>query len=70
MPTLVPAVPTLGEIARRIDQPIHRVEYVIRARRIRPTAIAGNARVFSEPDVDRIAAQLRQIDAEKDSGRA
>lgn len=71
MPGLpVPTAPTVGEIARRIDQPIHRVEYVIRARGIRPTAIAGNARVFSEADVDRIAAEMRQIDVEKNSGRA
>lgn len=65
MSTLVPAAPTVGEIARRIDQPIHRVEYVIRARRIRPTAVAGNARIFSEADVARIADELRRIDADK-----
>ena len=65
MPAFVPAAPTVGEIARRIDQPIHRVEYLIRARHIRPSAVAGNVRIFTEADVDRIATELGRIDAEK-----
>jgi hypothetical protein len=54
-------VPTIGEIARRLGQPIHRVEYVIRARRIRPCSWAGNARVFAEEAVEVIAAELQRI---------
>lgn len=70
MPASVPAAPTVGEIARRIDQPIHRVEYVIRARGIKPQSVAGNARVFAETDVDRIASELRRIDREKNHASA
>jgi hypothetical protein len=51
-------------IAQQQDVPIHRVEYVIRSRRITPAAKAGNARVFSEQDVQHIGAELRRI-AEK-----
>jgi len=61
----LPYFPTVGEIARRTGYPQHRVEYVIRSRDIRPTARAGNARIFSEADVDRIASELRRIDAER-----
>jgi hypothetical protein len=58
-------VPTVEEIARRLGQPVHRVEYVIRSRRLRPASRAGIARVFAEADVERIAAILREIDSRK-----
>lgn len=66
MPQSTPSsVPTVGEIGRRLGVPVHKVEYVIRARGIVPVAWAGNARVFSETDVHRIAAELRRIEDEK-----
>ena len=52
---------TVGEIARRLDQEIHRIEYVIRSRNIRPVGWAGHARVFRDADLDRIASELRRI---------
>lgn len=51
---------TVGEIARRIEQPLHRVEYVVRARGIEPDGWAGNLRVFSESALERIASELAQ----------
>ncbi len=57
--------PTIGEIARRLSEPVHRIEYVIRSRRIRPSGLAGVARVFTDRDVERIASELRRIDEEK-----
>ena len=64
MPAILPVVqPTVGEIARRLEQPLHRIEYVIRSREIQPAGLAGNARVFSDADVERIAHELRRIDA-------
>jgi hypothetical protein len=59
---------SVGEIARRTGYPLHRVEYVIRSRRIEPTGRAGNVRVFTDAEVDRIASELRRIDAEKGDG--
>lgn len=56
---------TIGEIARRVKQPIWRVEYIIRDRRIRPIGRAGNARVFTDSDVAYISSELSRIDAEK-----
>jgi hypothetical protein len=59
-------MPTVGEIARRLDEPIHRIEYILRTRDIRPSGIAGNCRVYAQEDVERIAIELRDIDARKD----
>lgn len=61
-----PNVPTVGEIARRLGVPVHKIEYVIRARGITPCGRAGNLRVFSEADVAYIASLLRRIEAEKE----
>jgi len=63
-----PSMPTIGEIARRLGQPVHRIEYVIRARRIRPCGWAGNARVFSEDAVEVIASELQRIASAKEHG--
>lgn len=54
---------TVGEIAKRLGEPLHRVEYLIRARDIQPAGRAGNARVFSDVDVDFIASELARIDS-------
>lgn len=56
-------VPTVGEIARRLGESLHRIEYVIRSRNIQPTSRAGHVRIFAEADVAHIADELRQIDA-------
>jgi hypothetical protein len=58
----------VGEIARRLGKPIHRIEYVLRTRNLRPSGLAGNCRVYAEDDVERIAAELQRIDARKDGG--
>jgi hypothetical protein len=58
-------MPTVGEIASRLGQPLHRIEYVIRSRHVRPTGRAGNSRVFTEEDVAQIAAELSAIDRRK-----
>jgi len=63
-------MPTVGEIARRLSKPVHCVEYVIRSRRIAPAGRAGNSRVFTDADVERIADELKHIDAAKRQGAA
>ena len=56
-------MPTVGEIAKRLGVGLHRIQYVVRSRRIRPAGLAGNARVFSNEDVSVIANELRRIDS-------
>ncbi len=58
---------TVGQIARRLNEPLHRIEYAIKSRNIQPVAIAGNARVFESEDLDRISAALREMDSRRDS---
>ena len=62
-------MPTVGEIARRLGEPLHRIEYIVRARKIQPSGRAGNARVFTDADVEQIDNELRRIDAENDRGQ-
>ncbi len=52
---------TVGEIARRLGQPVHRIEYIILSRKIQPAGWAGHARVFADSDLGRIAGELRRI---------
>lgn len=65
MAMLTPSIATIGEIARRLAVPVHRIEYVIRARGIPPCGRAGNTRVFAEETVKTIAAALQQIEGAK-----
>ena len=65
-----PIMLTISEIARRLGQPIHRIEHVVRSRRMRPCAWAGNARVFSEEMLGAIAAELQTIAATKARGHS
>jgi hypothetical protein len=67
MSARIPSLLTVGEIARRLDQSIHRIEYVIRSRGITPSGWAGNARVFAEADMAHIAGELRRIEADRTS---
>lgn len=61
----LPLLLTVGEIARRLDTKVHRIEYVIRSRRIEAAGWAGHARVFSEASFDRIASELSRMDADR-----
>lgn len=62
-PSPTTPVPTVGEIARRLGESLHRIEYVIRSRNIQPVSRAGNVRIFTESDVVLIGDELREIDA-------
>jgi len=69
MRTAVPAAATVGEIARRLAAPVHRVEYIIRTRGLRPGSRAGRAGIYDDADVQYIAAELRRIAAERGTDR-
>jgi hypothetical protein len=57
-------------IARRLDEPIHRIEHVIRSRGIEPIGKAGNLRVFDDHAIEVIAEILRDIDTKRDRNEA
>ena len=60
-----PLLLTVGEIARRLDTKVHRIEYIIRSRHIEATGWAGHARVFAASDLNHIASELRRMDADR-----
>ena len=60
-----PTLPTIGVIAQKLGEPLHRVEYVIKSRGIKPVGFAGNARIFSDAAVDRISSELQRIDRDR-----
>jgi DNA-binding transcriptional MerR regulator len=62
----VPPLLTVGVIAERLGVPVHRITYVIESRSIRPAGRAGNAKVFTEADVQHIAGELRRIAEERE----
>jgi hypothetical protein len=59
---------TVGVIARRLNEPLHRINYVLRTRGIKPAGIAGAYRVFTEEQVAQIVAELAEIEA-REAGR-
>jgi hypothetical protein len=63
-----PLLLTVGEIARRLDTKVHRVEYIIRSRKIEATGWAGHARVFSDASYTHIENELRRMDADRQCG--
>lgn len=60
-----PLLLTVGEIARRLGTKVHRVEYVIKSRKVQPIGWAGHARVFSKASFTHIESELRRMDADR-----
>ena len=56
---------SLGDVASQLEVPVHRVEYVIRTRRIRPLIRAGGRKLYSDATVQRIASEIQRIDEER-----
>ena len=56
---------SVGEIAQRLSVPLHRVEYQIRTRDIRPQVTAGGRNFYNKATLQRIAGELQKIDEEK-----
>ena len=60
-----PLLLTVGEIARRLQTEVHRVEYIIRSRKVQPIGWAGHARVFSDASYTYIENELRRMEADR-----
>ena len=61
------AIWTIGQIVRKCNEPMHRVEYTIKSRNIQPIAKAGNARVFNGAAVEQIIEALLAMNSRRDS---
>lgn len=64
-----PTLPTVGGIAARLGVAAHQVTYVIDTRGLDPVGWAGNARVYSEADVEFIRSELARIERDKAGGQ-
>lgn len=56
---------TIGDLQRRTGAPLHRVRHVLETRRVKPAGRVAGIRLFSESDLQFIAAELRRIDAQR-----
>ena len=56
---------TLGQIARRLGVPAHRLKYAIEEYRIDPVRRIGVLRVWSEDDISRMVSALRRIESRR-----
>ncbi|MBN1341506.1 MAG: hypothetical protein JXQ73_02445 [Phycisphaerae bacterium] len=53
---------TLGEIARDMGLPLHRLTYALKTYHVRETQRAGVIRLFDAAAVERVKAAVRRID--------
>ena len=61
-----PELVTASVIARRLCQPIHRVNRILSTRTdIKPAAIVGRTRVFRESAVARVRYEINVIDSRR-----
>lgn len=56
---------SVGDIARRIDQPMYRVAYIVRQRRIEPLLSCGGRYFYDDAEVQRVQQELDAIDSRK-----
>ena len=59
---------TVGQVAERLEAPLHRVKYAIDAYGIAPAGRVGILRVWSEDDLPQIRNALRRTE-ERQGGR-
>jgi hypothetical protein len=60
---------TVGVLAQKLNQPVHRVQYLLRTRKhIAPVAIAGRSRLYTEQTVAQLRHELNAIDARAGHG--
>ena len=66
MSNLIPQLRTPGVLAADLDEPLHRVLYLLRTRKhIRPSARAGKLRLYDQTAVAQLRHELNAIDARR-----
>lgn len=58
---------TLGQVAQELRLPFYRLRYVVSARRIEPSAILGQTRLWTPADVEKIRVALDEIREKKEA---
>ena len=49
---------TIGEIAKQLDCPVYKVDYIVMSRGIKPSQLAGRFRVFDEDALEQIRSEV------------
>jgi hypothetical protein len=57
-----PAALTVGHISKQLCEPVWKIDYVIKTRKIEPVCRAGHLRVFNEDALEQIVDAIREID--------
>ena len=66
MKNSIPKLITLGVIAERLGVPLHRIRHVLATRpHIKPTAVAGNLRLFDSQAVAQVRYEITLSDARR-----
>ena len=66
----VPKLLSIGVVADSLGTTPARIAYLIRSRRIPPSALAGNTRLFTSRDMARLRHEINSIDARRSAKRA
>ena len=59
---------TVGMIAERLGCPVHKIQYILKARRISPSQRVGPLRLFDEEHVAQIGEELKRVEERKAVG--
>lgn len=59
---------TIGDLAEACKAPIHRIEYLVRSRKITPLMRAGRYRLYSPKVVDTLKREMAVIDQRQGGG--
>ncbi len=60
---------SIGEGARQLGEPLHRVKYAIQKLRVEPVAKIGGRWLYRREDFDRVAAEFEAMDARRIASR-
>lgn len=60
MRTGIESLLSIGELVSELGVPLHRIQYLLRSRGLKPTARAGNAFVYGPDTLARLQAELER----------
>jgi len=54
-------VMTISDLARRFQQPVHRITYIVKSREIMPCGVAGSTRLFGSAAIEAVELELERL---------
>jgi len=56
---------TMGVMAERLGVPIHKAQYLVKSRNIKPIERAGNLRIFDEKAIEKLQRELKRANRDE-----